>query len=261
MSLNIDAVSKAEKEAVENKEQFERLSQMMIQVQGTIDKLHSSSGEISNNSASINEMANIQASNMEEISASVEEFSEQISAGALNIEKTSAIAQETFDFAKNGEKAVSNTLNQTQLIAQKIKIIEEIAFQTNLLALNAAVEAARAGDQGRGFAVVAAEVKKLAERSQTAAKEINELSQNSVINSENAGKTIGDMLNRINNTANLIKEMALSMTGQDNTIRLISHSIEQLNAMSQQNAGIATHLADTASELRKSAEELRQSVS
>jgi methyl-accepting chemotaxis protein len=260
MSLNIDAVSKAEKEAIENKEQFERLSQIINQTQGTIKKLETTSDEINHNASDINEMANTQAANMEEISASVEEFSEQITSGTINIKKTSNIAQETLIFAQSGEKAVNDTLNQTQLIAQKIKIIEEIAFQTNLLALNAAVEAARAGEQGRGFSVVAAEVKKLAERSQIAAKEINELTQTNVINSEKVGKTISDMLNRINNTANLIKEMAVSMSGQDSTISQISFSIEQLNTLSQQNAGIATHLTETSAELKKSAIELRDSM-
>lgn len=260
MTLNNEAVTKAGKEAKENKTRFEKLAQIMTKTQNTISKLINSSREIKQGSDELNEIAATQASNMEEISASIEEFGESITTNSLNFEKTAVIAQETLTFAKNSEKEVEETLNQILLIAQKIKIIEEIAFQTNLLALNAAVEAARAGEQGRGFAVVAAEVKKLAERSQIAAKDINELSGQSVFNSEKTSKTITEILKKIENTVKLVKEIASSMSEQDNTIQQISHSTEQLNSIAQQNAGIASKLAETAFELEKSSEELNESI-
>lgn len=110
------------------------------------------------------------------------------------------------------------------------------------------------------FRLLLPRLKKLAERSQAAAKAINELSGQSVANSQKTGKTISEMLYKIDNTAKLIKEIATSMSGQDSTIHQISSSIEQLNTISQQNAGIASQLADTAIELKHSSAELTESM-
>jgi methyl-accepting chemotaxis protein len=260
LSLNRKAIILAKEETNKNKTQFEQLSGIMKKTHEIIEKLNETSHELQKNAVKLNESSSTQASNMEEISSSVEEFSGQITSSSVNIEKTSVIAGETLEFAQKGIKAVGSTLTITNQIAEKIKIIEEIAFQTNLLALNAAVEAARAGEHGKGFSVVAAEVKKLAERSQLAAKDINELSSKSVSNTQNAEKTIGDILSRIENTTKLVSEIAISVGGQDNNIQQIASGIDQLNQLSQSNAQIAAHLAESANELKKTALELKEKI-
>ena len=132
-----------------------------------------------------------QASSVEEISSSMEEMSSAVKQNADNAQQTASISNKSSQDGENGGRAVADTVKAMKSIAEKIGIIEEIARQTNMLALNAAIEAARAGEHGKGFAVVAAEVRKLAERSQTAAKEISSVSISSVEIAERAGKLLG----------------------------------------------------------------------
>jgi methyl-accepting chemotaxis protein len=146
-------------------------------------------------------------------------------------------------------------------IADKIMIIEEIARQTNLLALNAAIEAARAGEQGKGFAVVAAEVRKLAERSQVAAGEINELSTNSVDVAEKAGNVLNALVPDISKTAELIQEISASSREQDAGAGQIAKSIQQLDSVIQQNASTSEEMASTSEELSGQSEQLAEIVS
>ncbi|MDO9080530.1 MAG: methyl-accepting chemotaxis protein, partial [Desulfuromonadales bacterium] len=142
-------------------------------------------------------------------------------------------------------------------IAGKIVIIEEIARQTNLLALNAAIEAARAGEHGRGFAVVAAEVRKLAERSQTAAGEINKLSASSVGVAEKAGIILGNLGPNIQRTAELVQEIAAASKEQDTGAEQISSAIQQLDKVIQQNASATEEMAGTAIDLSEQSEQLQ----
>ena len=146
-------------------------------------------------------------------------------------------------------------------IAGKISIIEEIARQTNLLALNAAIEAARAGEHGKGFAVVASEVRKLAERSQTAAGEINRLSATSVEVAENAGTMLNTLVPDIAKTADLVQEITAASNEQNTGAEQINKAIQQLDQVIQQNAASAEELASTASNLTNQAEQLQQSIS
>jgi methyl-accepting chemotaxis protein len=155
---------------------------------------------------------------------------------------------------------VAETVKAMKEIAAKINIIEEIARQTNLLALNAAIEAARAGEHGKGFAVVAAEVRKLAERSQKAAGEINELSTSSVAVAEVAGQMLTAIVPNIQKTAELVQEIAAASREQDAGAEQISKSIQQLDSVIQQNASASEEMASTAEELSGQAEQLSEMI-
>jgi methyl-accepting chemotaxis protein len=147
-------------------------------------------------------------------------------------------------------------VNAMKTITQKITIIEEISRQTDLLALNAAVEAARAGEYGKGFAVVASEIRKLAERSQTAANEINDLSASSVGIAEKAGQMLTQLVPDIEKTSELVQEISAACNEQDAGSNQINKAIQQLDMVIQQNASASEEMASTAEELTSTAEEL-----
>ena len=148
-----------------------------------------------------------------------------------------------------------------KLIASKISIIGEISRQTNLLALNAAVEAARAGEHGRGFAVVAAEVRKLAERSQLAATEIDEVSAKSVHVAQKSGQMLNDVVPNIQKTADLVMEITASSNEQSSGSEQINNARQNLNLVVQENAATAEEMAAGAEELSAQAENLQEAIS
>jgi methyl-accepting chemotaxis protein len=162
--------------------------------------------------------------------------------------------------AREGGKCVAEAVAAMKEIASKISIIEEIARQTNMLALNAAIEAARAGEHGKGFAVVAAEVRKLAERSQKAAGEINHLSSTTVKVAEKAGEMLEKLVPHIQHTAELVQEITAASNEQNAGVTQINTALQQLQGVIQDNASSAEEMAATSEELTGQAEQMLATV-
>jgi methyl-accepting chemotaxis protein len=170
------------------------------------------------------------------------------------------MASSAADNAQKSGESVKQTLTAMKEIAKKIEIIQEIAEQTNLLALNAAIEAARAGDHGKGFAVVAAEVRKLAERSQGAASEINDLSTSSVQVAEQAGVMLSELVPNIQKTSELVQEISMASQEQNSGVGQVNDSLQQLDRVIQQNAGAAEELSSMAENLTHQSEQLQNAM-
>lgn len=237
-----------------------KLAQVIAEVRGGADNLASASEQVSSTSQSLSQAASEQAASVEETSASMEQMTASIEQNTGNARITDGMATKAAREAGEGGEAVAQTVQAMKSIAQKISIIDDIAYQTNLLALNAAIEAARAGEHGKGFAVVAAEVRKLAERSQVAAQEISEVADSSVALAERAGKLLGEIVPSIQKTSDLVQEIAAASTEQSAGVGQINSAMEQLNQLTQQNASASEELAATSEEMSSQAEQLQQSI-
>ena len=238
-----------------------RLVEVVGDVRGASDQVASGSQQMSASSEEMSRASSDQASSIEEISSAMEEMSANIRQNADNAAQTEKIAVKAAADAAEGSQAVSRTVDAMRQIAGKISIIEEIARQTNLLALNAAIEAARAGEQGKGFAVVASEVRKLAERSQRAAGEINALSGESVEVAEKAGELLARILPDVERTAELVQEISAASREQDSGAQQINKAIQQLDQVIQQNASSAEEVSATSEELAAQADQLQGTIS
>jgi methyl-accepting chemotaxis protein len=239
----------------------DRLTGVVTDVQEATENVASGSEELSASAESLSQGATEQAASIEEVSASMEEMAANISQNAQNAQDTDALATKAAADAKKGGEAVGQTVQAMKSIAEKISIIEEIARQTNLLALNAAIEAARAGEHGKGFAVVAAEVRKLAERSGTAASEISELSSSSVAVAEGAGHMLQALVPDIEKTAALVQEIAAASTEQNSGAKQINQAISQLDSVIQRNASASEEVASTSEELSSQGQQLQIAMS
>jgi methyl-accepting chemotaxis protein len=186
----------------------------------------------------------------------MEQMVSNIKQNADNAQQTDKIANKSATDAQESGKSVLEAVAAMKEIASKISIIEEIARQTNLLALNAAIEAARAGEHGKGFAVVAAEVRKLAERSQKAAGEINQLSGTTVTVSGKAGEMLEKLVPDIQRTAELVQEITAASKEQDTGAEQINKALQQLEKVIQQNASASEEMASTTEELSAQSDQL-----
>ncbi|HBI14175.1 MAG TPA: chemotaxis protein [Desulfobulbaceae bacterium] len=243
------------------KNMMEKVRAVVTDVKTASDNVALGSEQLSSGAQQMSQGTTEQAASSEQASAAVEEMNATIKQNADNAVQTEKIAEKSASDARESGKAVSNAVNAMKQIAQKIGIIEEIARQTNLLALNAAIEAARAGEHGKGFAVVAAEVRKLAERSQTAAAEISDLSGSSVEVAERAGEMLAKLVPDIQKTAELVQEISASSKEQAGGADQINSAIQQLNEVVQQNAGAAEEMASTSEELSSQADQLQNTIS
>lgn len=239
----------------------EQLKVIITKIMEGAEGVTSASLQMSSTSQQMSQGSQEQAASAEEISSSMEQMVSNIQQNTDNAQQTEKIAIKAADDIKEGNSAVTQAVDSLKKIAEKIGIIGEIARQTNLLALNAAVEAARAGEHGKGFAVVAAEVRKLAERSQVAAEEINALSSSSVTIADKSGRLLEQIVPNIQNTAKLVQEIAASSTEQNSGATQINNAIQQFNQVIQQNAAGAEEIASSSEELSAQAESLKDSVS
>lgn len=229
-------------------------------VSNAAENVGAGSQQISSTAQQLSQGSSEQASSVEEVSSSMEEMGSNIQQNTDNANQTEKIARKASDDAKESGQAVTQTVEAMNQIAGKISIIEEIARQTNLLALNAAIEAARAGEHGKGFAVVASEVRKLAERSQNAAGEINELAGSSVAVAEKAGGMLEQLVPDIQKTADLVQEISVASREQNSGAQQINSAIQQLDKVVQQNASASEELASSSEEMSSQAEELQQAI-
>ncbi|MFI3155692.1 MAG: methyl-accepting chemotaxis protein [Methylococcaceae bacterium] len=236
----------------------DQLSSVVQQVRTNSDALGNASQEISATAQAISQSATEQASGVEQTTTSIEELSSSVKQNADNAKLTKGIAATAAGESANGGQAVKRTVEAMREIADKIGLIEDIAYKTNLLSLNAAIEAARAGEHGKGFTVVAAEVRKLAENSRVTAQEINSLAKNSVKIAEDAGILLEKMVPKIQKTADLVDEITAVSEEQAQGIGQISDAVSQLDKAAQQNASGSEQLAATAEELSGQAMQLQQ---
>lgn len=239
----------------------EKLADIIEEVRGAADALTGAANQVSATAQSLSQAASQQAASVEETTASIDVMSASISQNSDNAKVTDGMATKASKEATDGGSAVSQTVTAMKQIAAKIGIVDDIAYQTNLLALNAAIEAARAGEHGKGFAVVAAEVRKLAERSQEAAKEIGDLAGSSVSTAERAGRLLDEIVPSIQKTSELVQEIAAASAEQSESVVQIGGAMGQLSKATQQNASASEELAATSEELSGQAEQLQQSVS
>ncbi|MFO1288231.1 MAG: methyl-accepting chemotaxis protein, partial [Rubrivivax sp.] len=242
-------------------EQFNQLMQTfgrtIAQVRTAADQLSSASAQVSQTSQSLSHSASQQAASVEETTASLQEISASVKQNADSANVTDGIATQAASEAQQGGEAVTRTAAAMKDIAKKISIIDDIAYQTNLLALNAAIEAARAGEHGKGFAVVAAEVRKLAERSQVAAREIGELAGGSVDLADKAGTVLAAMVPSIRKTSELVQEISSASTQQSEGVGQITAAMNHLSTATQQTASASEELSATAEELSAQGRELQ----
>ncbi len=217
-------------------------------------QLTSSSNVLSNGTAQ-------QAASVEETTASLEEMSSSITQNADHSRNLEQMAMRGAQDAEEAAGSVFKTVSAMKTISERIGIIQDIAYQTNLLALNAAIEAARAGEQGRGFAVVAAEIRRLAERSQTAAKQISELTAGSLEIAAQSGQKLSQLAPAIRRTAEVVQELAAASAEQAAGVGQMNRAMGQVDQVTQQNASASEELSATAEELRQQAENLEQQLS
>ena len=239
----------------------EKLIKIVTGIQNNTDTLLNAAEEIAATSENVSQSASEQAVSVEETSASVEQMSAGISQNNENANLTDKIATESANDAIEGGKAVKQTALAMNQIAEKITVIEDIAYQTNILALNASIEAARAGAQGRGFSVVATEVRKLAERSQTAASGISNLTSNSVNVAERAGQLFDQIIPNIKKTADLVQEISAASDEQSLGASQIANAMGQLESVTQQSSATSEELAATADVMKDQVKDLGQQIS
>lgn len=241
--------------------------------QGT-ETISVASREIASGNADLSGRTEAQAGSLEETASSMEQLTTTVKQNAENARQANQLVVSASDYAVKGGNVVGQVVDtmgsikdSSRKVVDIIGVIDGIAFQTNILALNAAVEAARAGEQGRGFAVVAAEVRNLAQRSASAAKEIKALISDSVEKVDaggklvdEAGKTMDEIVNSVKRVADIMSEISAASEEQSAGIEEVNRAIAQMDEMTQQNAALVEQAAAAAQSMQEQAVRLGQAV-
>ncbi|QZA81703.1 methyl-accepting chemotaxis protein [Deefgea piscis] len=238
----------------------EKLNHVLHNIRNNSATLVNSAEQIADAAEALSQNTISEVTNVEETRLAIKEINHSLTLCATNAVTCTDIAQQSSNDATTGEEAVRKTALAMEQVATKIHIIDDIAYQTNILALNAAIEAARAGNHGKGFAVVASEVRKLAERSQIAAKEISDITDSSVLQSTQAGKLLSKIKPATIDTAELIQAISSATNMQTQSINEISLTVDQLSAATQINAAASEELAATADEMNTQAVQLQELI-
>jgi len=232
---------------------IDKIGEIVGQINESAEFINNSSQEIASGNNNLSQRAEQQAANLEETASSMEELTSTVKNNADNAQQANQVATSARQLAEKGGDVVSSAVSAMQeinqssnKIAEIIGVIDEIAFQTNLLALNASVEAARAGEQGRGFSVVATEVRNLAQRSATAAKESKELIQTSVQKVRSGtefvnetGKSLTEIVTGVKKVGDIVAEIAAASVEQSQGIEQVNQAVSQMDEITQQNAALA----------------------
>jgi methyl-accepting chemotaxis protein len=238
----------------------DRWRQIISDMSNNASTLMMAAEQVNTTVQSLSQSASEQAASVEEISASLENVNLAIQKNSDNSRITNEKAAAASVEANESAESVRHTLQAMTSIADKVGIIDDIAYKTNLLALNAAIEAARAGDHGKGFAVVAEEVRKLAERSQNEAMEITGLASESVKIADRTGEQLEMLVPKIQETSTLVNEITFESEAQAESVSQVNESIGQMEQVAQQNAASAEELAATAEEMNAQAEQLQEAI-